>query len=90
MRKHNYRSVDVKKIDRRKLSEKIAGQAIVIGVDVAKEEMYATLMDDRQEGKLTIKWQHPTETMQFVDLVRGLPARSVEAAMEPSGSYETV
>lgn len=87
MRKHNYRSVDVKKIDRQKLLEKIAGQAIVIGVDVAKEEMYATLMDDCQEGKLTIKWHHPSETMQFVDLVTCLPARSVEAAMEPSGTY---
>jgi transposase len=87
MRKHNYRSIDVKKIDRENLSMMVEGEDIVIGVDIAKEDMHSVLVDTRHQVKLTIKWKHPSETRYFVELVSGLPARKLEAAMEPSGTY---
>lgn len=87
MERRPYRAVSVKRVDVERLGEAVRDRGIVVGVDVAKEKMYAAVMEEGYKAKARIKWEHPGETEEFVSLVSGLPAGNVQVAMEPSGSY---
>lgn len=87
MRKRSYRAVSVNAAEVTKLSKAINGAPVVVGVDVAKEDFFAAIMDERRVVHLTVKWKHPFETPRFVEFLGGLKAPSVEVAMEPSGTY---
>ena len=85
MRKKAYRAIDVKKINIDQLLSKANGERIVFGIDVAKEKEYCSLMNEKREVLTTIKWNHPTNTLEFINLVKKFP--KAETVMEPSGSY---
>ena len=87
MKKKPYRAVDVKEVDVKKLGEQVRGREVVIGVDVGKEQMYASVRDRGEEVRVTVKWRHPWETAEAVKRLAGLPGAKVEVAMEPSGTY---
>jgi transposase len=88
MKKRSYGSVNVKKVNVEKLAESVRGERIVLGVDVAKERMYGSVMVARgEEVELNIGWTDPVETRELVELVMGLPAAKLEVVMEPSGTY---
>jgi transposase len=87
MKKHSYRSVKVKDINIAHLHEQTNNQEIVIGIDVAKEGFYGVFMTRERGVILTFRWQHPEDSQALLDLMGGLPAVKLEAAMEPSGSY---
>ena len=87
MKKRTYRAVEVKSVNVEKLREQLAGQKVVVGVDMAKETPYAALRDEAGEVVLTVKWRQPQETREWVRLLQSLEAREVEVALEPSGSY---
>ena len=87
MKKRIYRGVNVKKVNGEKLAEAVHGKRMVFGLDVAKEAMVGSVAVDRDEVILNVKWSHPAETKDLVELVAGLPAASIEVAMEPSGTY---
>jgi len=88
MKKRSYRSVNVKKVDAERLAEAVRGERVVLGVDVAKERVFGSVMVARgEEVKLNIGWRNPTEARELVDLVTSLPAADLEVALEPSGTY---
>lgn len=87
MKKRIYRGVNVKKVNREKLSEAVQGKRVVFGLDVAKEAMAGSVAIGREEVILNVKWSHPAQTNDLLELVAGLPAASIEVAMEPSGTY---
>lgn len=88
MRKRIYRAVDVKALNLDELREVIKNQKIVLGVDVAKEDFFAALMNEKREVLSTIKWKHPMETGMLLDvMLHKLPWSSLDVAMEPSGTY---
>lgn len=87
MKKRIYRGVNVKKVNGEKLGEAVQGKRVVFGLDVAKEAMAGSVAIGREEVILNVKWSHPAETNDLLELVAGLPAASVEVAMEPSGTY---
>ena len=87
MKKRIYRGVNVKKVNGERLAEAVQGKRVVFGLDVAKEAMVGSVAVDREEVILNVKWSHPSETNDLVELVAGLPAASIEVAMEPSGTY---
>jgi len=88
MKKHIYRAVDVKALNLDELREVIKNQKIVLGVDVAKEDFVAALMNEKREVLSTIKWKHPMETGMLLDvMLHKLPWSSLDVAMEPSGTY---
>ena len=88
MKKHIYRAVDVKALNLDELREVIKNQKIVLGVDVAKEDFFAALMNEKREVLSTIKWKHPMETGMLLDvMLHKLPWSSLDVAMEPSGTY---
>ena len=67
---------------------RIVGELRKIGIDVAKKTFFACLMgeEDRRIFQI-IKWDHPFQTREFVDLLLSLPIEKLEVAMEPSGVY---
>jgi len=88
MKKKVYKATNVKKINLKKLSQEVEGKNIVLGVDVAKEDFMAAIMDEDRNVIKTIKWKHPFESHLFLDLIlKELRWNSLEVAMEPSGTY---
>jgi transposase len=86
MKKRTYRGVEVKKVNRARLGEAVAGKDLVVGVDVGKEVCFGSLVG--VEGvQVTVKWKGLWESRDFVELLCGLGCRSIEVAMEPSGTY---
>ena len=88
MRKRIYRTVDVKAMNLDEFRKVVKNQKIVLGVDVAKEDFVAALMNEKREVLFTIKWKHPIETGVLLDvMLHKLPWSSLDVAMEPSGTY---
>jgi transposase len=88
MKKRIYRAVDVKALNLDELRKVVKNQKIVLGVDVAKEDFFAALMNEKREVLSTIKWKHPMETGMLLDvMLHKLPWSSLDVAMEPSGTY---
>jgi transposase len=89
MGKRKYRAVDVKDASVEELLSRLASDRVVIGIDVAKHNMFATVMDEAQKVHGTIRWRHPDETRAFVAhlvAITGIGGE-IEVAMEPSGVY---
>jgi transposase len=87
MKKNIYRAKNVKSVVVEKLAELVRGLSIVVGVDVAKKYFFACLMDERRQVHSIVKWEHPRQTREFVDLLLSLPVKELVVAMEPSGVY---
>lgn len=88
MRKRIYRAVDVKALNLDELRKVVKNQKIVLGVDVAKEDFVAALMNEKREVLSMTKWKHPMETGMLLDVVlHKLPWSSLDVAIEPSGTY---
>jgi transposase len=87
MKKRLYRSIPVKKMNLDTLLAEVGDADVVVGVDIAKEDMFATFDRDGQPV-LTVRWKHPESTTVFVEVLVMLKARGlVEVVMEPSGTY---
>lgn len=88
MKKKAYKTVDVKKVNVEALSKKVEGQAIVLSIDVAKIVFVASIMTSNKEVLLTLKWNHPSESLLLIELMlKDLRWHSLEVVMEPSGTY---
>lgn len=90
-KKIQYRAVSVEQISLEQVSAKFAaGAPVLVGVDVAKRNFMAALCDASGETLVRVRFEHPAQTPRFVGLLAELGAasgRSVEVAMEPTGTY---
>jgi len=88
MKKRVYRATKVKRLNLDKLKKEIDGEEIVLGVDVAKEDFMAVIMNQDRRVLSTISWKHPFESQLFLNvMLNELRWHSLEVAMEPSGTY---
>jgi len=89
MKKRIYRATHVKELNVERLCGELADGCVVVGVDVAKEDMVAGLMDGRVQVVATVKWRHPEQSQLFMEVLEAVQrsGRQVEVAMEPSGTY---
>ncbi|MEY4473321.1 MAG: hypothetical protein RL671_1625, partial [Pseudomonadota bacterium] len=89
MTKRIYHSVEIKRIDWKKIGETVGKERLTVAVDVAKEKFMAVLMKRGNEVVETFRWQHPQETRQLEEglLSTGLPVEQIEVVMEPTGVY---
>lgn len=85
MKKKAYKATEVKRINIEEMKAKIGEERVVFGIDVAKTDFYCCVMDESRTVERTIKWKHPEETYEFVEMVKGF--RRAEVALEPSGTY---
>jgi transposase len=91
MKKHVYRAIALSDWDLATFSEKVKERGCILGVDVAKEDFVAVVMDPERCVQAAIKWQHPQETPRLVEIVTGELAGMIGAAvMESSGTYGDV
>ena len=87
MKKRRYQSTPVKQLRLEPLLDVAGSERVVVGIDIAKEDMYAAL-EVGGAVQSTVHWRHPDQTLMFAELLAVLVARgSVEAVMEPSGTY---
>lgn len=86
MSKHTYRAVEFQQLNWSQLRERIAGERVVLAVDVAKEHFVATLMQASRQPLATLKWSHPVDTRALVSCIESLDA-PVDVVMEPTGTY---
>jgi transposase len=89
-KKIQYRAVDVHQLSLESLLEGFEpGSRVVVGVDVAKRKFLAALSDAQGEARQIVRFEHPSQTGAFVQLLDGLrqAGRTVEVAMEPTGTY---
>jgi hypothetical protein len=90
MKKHIYRSEKIQKVRVTELVPLLEGGCIV-AIDVAKAKYMVALASATGETVKLARFEHPTETPDFLQLVRALQAalgeEKVRAAMEPTGTY---
>ncbi len=87
VKKNVYRAVPVNEIDAEKLGTIFAGKLCVCGVDVAKVDFFAALMDADRRVAVILKWKHPAQTPLFLALLEGLQASRLDVVLESSGTY---
>jgi transposase len=88
MSKRRYKSEEFKSVDWSRVQGRIEGERVVLGVDVAKEDFVATLLDGEQTALLTFKWRDPQDTAEVLErMLRLGQGRRLEAVLEPSGTY---
>jgi len=87
MKKRMYRATDVKKVDVQRLAERVQGQRITLGTDVAKEVQYGAVLDENKNVVQILKWNQLRDSRRLVRLLQELPVASLEVALEPSGTY---
>ena len=88
MKKRRYRATNVKQVNWEKIASLAAGQRMVFGVDVAKDDFFGVLMKTDRSVIETIKWVHPQQTREVGEhLLHDLDAQNLEVVMEPSGTY---
>jgi transposase len=86
MSKRKYRATQIQDVDRAKLVAAIETSRIIVAIDVAKEDFYAAIVDEKGQTHEIVKWVHPAQSRAFLMFVNELGA-GVEIVMEPSGIY---
>lgn len=84
-KKRPYRAIHVKDLDPGKL-RRTEGERTVVGIDIAKEAMKASVMNADGMLLATVKWDHPAETATFTNLLNSL-GPDAEVVGESTGSY---
>jgi transposase len=89
-KKRTYSTVSVESLSVDPLVRGLAGGAIV-ALDVAKSKFVGAIATASGEPLTLFRFEHPTQTRTFLELVRGLRdalgAARLRVAMEPTGTY---
>jgi transposase len=89
-KKITYSTISIKQVDVSVLLPLLAAGCL-IAIDVAKEKFVVALATLQGEILRLIRFHHPVETHEFLalvgHLVRQLPQGTVQAALEPTGTY---
>lgn len=87
-KKRRYKSISVNDKRVPALLEALPKGRLIVGIDIAKTRQFAALMSSDGTVHGILRWEHPAESPQFVELLREMNARcEVETAMEPSSTY---
>lgn len=87
IKKRVYRTISINAVNLKKLHQACLEQNLCVGIDVAKEVPFACIMTQSGEILLLLKFQHPTETRRFVQMLADLPASQLVCALESTGTY---
>lgn len=93
MKKITYRSTPIQSVTADSVVRLLAGAtALVLAFDIAKTKMMFGIATALGKTLQIVRFDHPTETRRVLSLIDDLRARgiSIEAVMEPTGTYGTV
>lgn len=87
-KRRTYQAVDIKTLDVPRLLAAVTA-AVVVSIDVAKAAFVAAIRTAADGVIRIVRFEHPTETRRFLDLVNELRIRGgvVTVLMEPTGTY---
>lgn len=86
--KRTYKAIDVERLAAAEAAAAFSGSRCIVGIDVAKKDMFASLSNDAGESKRIVRFEHPARTQSFVNLCVRIGSESiVEVAMESTGTY---
>lgn len=87
MKKRAYKASNLNSKVAEKLISQTEGRKLIVGIDVAKTVQFAAFRVDEKEVLETVKWSHPTQTKEFVEMLTSLPTIELKVALESTGSY---
>lgn len=88
MAKRPYRAVPIQRISHERVLEAVGDGKAIVGVDLAKKKIVASFADERGHVGLTVRFDHPKQTMDFVRHVEAIAkTRQVDAVLEATGTY---
>ena len=87
--KRTYRSVEVQTVEKARLLALLPATLVIVAIDVAKRKQVAALGVPQGNQQLLVRFEHPRQTPQFMELMGGLVAegKTVQVVMEPTGTY---
>jgi len=86
MNKRTYRSKEVKNIDWNMLEKSLSGEDISVAIDVAKQVQFAVLTNKDASISELFRWQHPAQTPEMLEAIRGLGC-AVTVIVESTSTY---
>jgi transposase len=88
MKKHAYRARNINQFSLEKLGDELS-ERFIVAVDVAKREFVVGLAGPDGDVTEHLRFTHPIQTRQFLQLLEQLQARgtSLEVVMESTGTY---
>lgn len=82
-----YAACEIKDVDVEKLRQQFGESSVAVGVDIAKEMVFACLMGLHWSNYFIVKFNLRNELGSFVELLSALQARETHVIWEPSGVY---
>ncbi|HJL25981.1 MAG TPA: transposase [Polyangiaceae bacterium LLY-WYZ-15_(1-7)] len=88
-KKRRYQAIPVNDDRVESLIAAVAGQRVVVGIDIAKTKEFAAFMTEDGRVHATVRWAHPKQSPQFLQVLARMRQQGsrVELAMEPSSTY---
>ena len=71
-KKRKYQAIPVNDDRVESLIAAVAGQRVVVGIDIAKTKEFAAFMTEDGRVHATVRWAHPKQSPQFLQVVRSL------------------
>lgn len=87
MNSRPYRAREIKNVDVDQFAKQFGETSLAIGVDVAKEMMFACVMGLHWSNYEIIKFNARNELPSFVEMLHALTDREIHVILEPSGTY---
>jgi transposase len=88
MTKRTYRAIPFQRVPAERFAQALGDGRGIVAVDLAKRKIVASFASDSGEVGLTVRFEHPKETMAFVERVQTLAQqRPIDAVLEATGTY---
>lgn len=87
MKKHAYRAKNINQVSVEHLKAKLPRGRRIVAIDVAKHVFVVGFAAADGQVVDHVKFTHPIQTRQFVQLLGELRDESLEVVMEPTGTY---
>lgn len=83
-----YRAIHVNDVDPDFIRAEVMDDRLIVGVDVAKKDMYAGIGTPDGEVHRLITWTHPKETREAFETIHSWGCDPIEMVLEPTGTYD--
>lgn len=88
MTKRTYRAIPFQRVATAQFAQAVGDVRGVVSVDLAKRKIVASFADHAGQVGLTVRFEHPKETMAFVECIQTLASeRPIDAVLEATGTY---
>lgn len=88
MAKRAYRATAIQEVSLEQLADAVGQGRGIVGLDLAKRKMVASFADTSGKVGRLVRFEHPSQTMEFIGRIRELAKeRPIEVVLESTGTY---